>query len=398
MKDYGLLQGPREIEAYILGSSKVPLIPYCEDGDWEKYLPEYEPQAESYETSGCTVWGSQNQVEIFYKRVFGVEPNYSERFTYNLVPVNPKSGADPQNTYETIRKTGLIKQRYLPVPETLDEFTDKGAITQKLLDMGQKWLSRHELKHEWAWTLPPKTTKERIEILRYLLRTSPLAVSVTAWIESNGVFIDGGMRNNHWCVLYKIDEDGYPWVMDSYDHYKKRLHPDHQIQRVKRIWLNKKTRPAMRRHIKILEDILKSLQLMEKTIIDICKENLGRDASPSDLAPDELGCAETVTTLLKQIYPETPIITGTWTLWDYFRKNDTVWFPLLEPEPGCVVICATGTGNGKFPGHTGILLDDGTIASNDSWTGRLERNYDLDTWKKRYQSLGGFPVYYYKHK
>lgn len=151
----------------------------------------------------------------------------------------------------------------------------------------------------------------------------------------------------------------------------------------------------MKKHVRLLEDILKNLNLMKKTLVDLAKEHIGTDASPADLAPDELGCAETVTTILKKLYPQTPIITGTWTLWDYFEKHPN-WFPMQQPEPGCIIISPTGTGNGKFPGHVGIMLDDGTIASNDSFTGKFERNYDLDTWKARYQEKGGFPVYYYK--
>src|SRR3990167_4449378 len=62
------------------------------DSKWPVVL--YEPQAEKYETSGCTIWGSQNQIEIFIKEVFGFEPNYLEQFNYNDVGVN-HPGSDP---------------------------------------------------------------------------------------------------------------------------------------------------------------------------------------------------------------------------------------------------------------------------------------------------------------
>lgn len=393
--NFGLKQEPRELSAYIFGSSLLPIIPYREDGDWEDALPKYEPQAEKYETNGCTVWGTQNQIETFYNGLYGIEPNYAERFNYLLTPVNPRSGADPQRVYENIRKVGLINNRYLPIPDTLEEFLDEDDITERMYRTGSRWLEKNELKHEWLWTLPPKTTAERLEVMKFALRSSPLGVSVSAWFRgSNGKYIDNGLRNNHWCICYKIDDEGIH-VFDSYDHSKKILDPNHYIHRAKRIWINKKQRRAMKKHVRLLEDILKNLNLMKKTLVDLAKEHIGTDASPADLAPDELGCAETVTTILKKLYPKTPIITGTWTLWDYFEKHPN-WFPMQQPEPGCIIISPTGTGNGKFPGHVGIMLDDGTIASNDSFTGKFERNYDLDTWKARYQEKGGFPVYYYK--
>ena len=57
---------------YILGGlSKVPRVVYQPNGDWRSFLPKYEPQAENYETWGCAVWGTQNAIEILFKRVFG---------------------------------------------------------------------------------------------------------------------------------------------------------------------------------------------------------------------------------------------------------------------------------------------------------------------------------------
>lgn len=392
--NYGLQEELRRFTDFILGQSKMPYVPYLEDGDWTNYLPKYEPQAENYETNGCTVWGTQNQIETLHNFLYKREPNYSERFTYLLVPIDPTHGSDPQRVYDSLRKVGLIDNALLPVPDTKEEFLDTSKITDEMYREGKVWLSKYELQHEWLWSHRPDNA---VEVMKEALQTSPLGVSVTAWIQQDGKYIDMGQRNNHWCICYKIDDEGIH-VFDSYNHSKKVLSLDHNIARAKRIWLNKKTTSSMRRHVSLLRGVvnrLSSLVAMRPSLLQVCEEWLGRDASPSDIAPDELGCAETVTTLLKKVYPETPIITGTWTLWDYLRHPENGWTEIKVPVPGCVVISPTVPGK-PFPGHAGIVMDDNVIASNDSKNGTFRKNYTIDTWKKRYVEKGGYQQLYYK--
>lgn len=128
----------------------------------------------------------------------------------------------------------------------------------------------------------------------------------------------------------------------------------------------------------------------------VAKRAIGFDASPNDLAPDEFGCAETVSMLIKQVV-DFPVITGTWTLWDKLR-TDTRFELVGIPEAGDIVISPTGTGNGSVTGHTGICGFDGVIMSNDSRKGTFEQNYTEESWKERYMGKGGFPVYYYRLK
>lgn len=392
---YGLQESLQEFTAYVLGQAKTPFIPYQEDGNWEPYLPKFERQVTEarQETSGCTVFGALSQIETLHKRLYNEEPNYSERFTYLNVPVDPSRGTDPQATYETIRKHGLIDEHYLPMTDTLAEYLDASAITGSHRAKGQNWLLKYDFFHEWLWTRRPENY---IEILREALKTSPIGVSVSAWNYQNGEYVSFGDVNNHYCLLYKIDEDGHPWVFDTYDNNKKKLSKDHNIRRAKRIWLNKRTKPAMRRHIKILTSIVKMLT-NKQTLLDVCTAHLGTDASPNDLAPDELGCAETVTTLLKKIYPDTPIITGTFSLWMYLNNPRNGYERVTVPTPETIVVSPTGTGNPGTIGHAGIFMEDMTIASNDSRTGKFMKNYDFDTWSRRYVEKQGMKMHLFKH-
>ena len=395
LKNYGLLDLIQEVSAYVLGRSIVPFIPYMEDGDWSPFLPKYEPQAEKYETSGCTVWGAQNQIEILYKALYGIEPNYSERFNYLQIDIDPARGVDPQITYESIRKNGLIDNYLMPVPATLQDFLDESDLTGSLRARGQNWLHKHDFKHEWLWANRPV---DALEIMKEALKTSPLGVSVTAWYQDGTrKYVDNGKRNNHWCVLYKIDGEGLH-IFDSYDHSKKILALDHYIGRAKRIWINKKTVSASRRHIGILQTILNRL-LMRTTLLDVCTQAIGTDVTPQDKVADDVACAEVVTTLLKKIRPEMPIITGTYTLYEHLSNPKNKFRFVDETEPFIaedIIISPTGLGKPGTNGHVGIFMENGLIVSNDSRTGKFMQNHTFPSWKKYYMNSRGYPVYIFR--
>lgn len=132
-------------------------------------------------------------------------------------------------------------------------------------------------------------------------------------------------------------------------------------------------------------------------LYEVAKSQLGLDASPKDLAPDELGCAETVSNIIAKVIPNFAVVTGTWTLWDKLRTDKRFEY-ISNPEKGAVVISPTGKGNGTFPGHVGICEDNIVIMSNDSATGMFMRNFNVVNWEIRYKKKGGFPIYYFRLK
>lgn len=386
--NFGLIEDLIEYGAYITGQNKIPWVPFNEEGDWESYLPKYESQSDRFETNGCTVWGLQNQVETLSRFLYGQEPNYAERFNYLLTPVNPKRGVDPHKTYECGRKDGFIDQKYLPMTKTRSDFLDMSDINGTLRAKGQYWLQQHDFKHEWL-------DKTDVESLKEALKTCPLGVSVTAWYEQNGKYVDLGQRNNHWCLLYKIDAEGLH-VFDSYDHSKKVLSIDHKIKRAKRIWLNRRTKTASMSMIQLLQEVIRRLT-MKSTLISVTLDNLNSDLDPLNIVDNEVACAITVSRLIQKIDPTFKDITGTWTLWDTLKKHPRCT-KLLQPEPGAIIISPTGTGKGS--GHVGICLENGTIASNTSYgpyAGKLTINFTQDTWRTRYGIKQSMPIDYFRY-
>ena len=254
MKDFGYVEALQELGSYIFGDNNVPFIPYQLDGNWEQFLPSFERQKINFETYCCTVFATLNAIETLYKRLYGIEMNYSESFTAIRSGLTGTGGTDPQVVAEAIRHDGVVPQSLMPMTATKEAFFNKAKITPSVLQKGQDWLTTHDVKHDWVWK--GSRPANYIDILRNALQTSPLLVSVSAWNEVDGVYISEGKVNNHACMLYKIDDEGYPWVFDTYDNSKKKLSKDHNIRRAKRFHLQKRTVSAMKKHVGILQAIV----------------------------------------------------------------------------------------------------------------------------------------------
>lgn len=150
---------------------------------------------------------------------------------------------------------------------------------------------------------------------------------------------------------------------------------------------------------KTLEDYEEYLSVPRKTnqqkLLEIAKAFVGKDISPNDVAPDELGCAESVSEAIRKIYPDFSIIVSTKMLFDRLN-NDKRFRRTTDLDAGNVIISPTGMGNGKIIGHTGIIGEDQIIYSNDSIKGTWEKNYTITSWVNRYRKIGGFPLYVFK--
>ena len=127
------------------------------------------------------------------------------------------------------------------------------------------------------------------------------------------------------------------------------------------------------------------------------EDALGRDVSPADRAPDELGCAESVCMLIREIVPF-PLITGTATLDEALARDIRFAEHSESAGPGTIIISPTGMGNGKIRGHVGIVGRDSKIMANESASGRWLYGYNLTTWLNYYGGVGGLPVYFYTLK
>src|SRR5687768_13658767 len=92
-------------------------------------------------------------------------------------------------------------------------------------------------------------------------------------------------------------------------------------------------------------------------LYDAAYRFIGKDASPRDLAPDEYGCAETISAVIQNAFPELrfPTFLSTRELFDYFNRSPS-FRTAGEPNYGFIILSVTGTGTGRVPnGHVGII-------------------------------------------
>lgn len=123
--------------------------------------------------------------------------------------------------------------------------------------------------------------------------------------------------------------------------------------------------------IEIIEYIPITMETNQEKLLKITQEALDSDVSPEDLAKDEVGCAESVSNLIKKVFPDFPILLGTAELFWKLRTDKRFRF-VTSPTGGCIIV-SPKVGD-KF-GHTGIFITNERIASNNSKTGLFQGNY-----------------------
>lgn len=132
-------------------------------------------------------------------------------------------------------------------------------------------------------------------------------------------------------------------------------------------------------------------------IYDVAKASLGQHITLDNTVDPEVGCAESVSYVLKKAgvagIPQRGFA-GTYDLWQWLKTNRQ-FTETVNPEVGGIVISPTGTSvqGASQHGHVGIILIHG-IGSNDSNTGQFNENYTYQSWVDSFGKRG-FPVYYF---
>lgn len=111
---------------------------------------------------------------------------------------------------------------------------------------------------------------------------------------------------------------------------------------------------------------------------------LGQDISPSDTAPDERGCAESISKVIQKVYPAFPTHISTIALKKELDKSPN-FREVDKPTYGCVAVFPT---RGTRIGHTGIWGKKGWVMSNTSGDGIWRANYTSFGWYDAAKSRG----------
>lgn len=150
--------------------------------------------------------------------------------------------------------------------------------------------------------------------------------------------------------------------------------------------------------LQLLSEILEWIKTQEQVpparekLLMAAKMALGTDASPMNLAPQELSCAEAVSNVVKKVFPSFMLTVSTIEL-DRFLSKSPQFKSTKIPSPGCII---NSPRLGSIPGHCGIFLTTNRIASNDSKTGKFQDNYSLDSWAREMRDKRGLKIYLYE--
>jgi hypothetical protein len=410
-------------------------------GDWTQYWPAGEIQSATddgrfFETNACTVYGTENATEAIINKKYGGKPNYSERALAIYAGIDPHGGADPHSVGDKARELGFVSDYLLPFDEsirTLEQFYSPKPLPPKIINDGANWKIAHSFNHETIFSPDDNLTPlEKEAKLKEALTKGAVCVSVFAWRKnSQGLYSKQitGQADNHWTGLMRYD-DKNPICGDSYPPYEKKLAPGYNFDYAMIYYVDEPNVQTIGKLQQLLTALKQLLALLLKQspsptpapvpapvpvpppapkpnpipmskLYTYAKSLIGTDASPKDLVKDGVGCAESVSTILRKLIPTFPIVTGTWSLYDALRSS--VEFSAISEAngllPGDIILCVTGQGNANVPnGHVGILGENGGIMSNNSQTGLWDVHYTMESWKAYFVAKGGYPIHYFRQR
>lgn len=170
MKQTGYIHEVRDTD-YVMGeSSPLPATQNNPSGDWTQYTPGGEKQNKDYafDTLSCTTFSALNIIETWIKwlektgRLTDVqrealdefyidrEFNISDRFTA-IMSGTTKQGNSFQKVWDSIRKHGILPERYLRFGgDTWEEYHDPSVITQEMKDKALQFKKLFEFGYSWV--------------------------------------------------------------------------------------------------------------------------------------------------------------------------------------------------------------------------------------------------------
>lgn len=299
-KNYGFKKPEIKSEDFILGASQVPEEVLQPDGQWTNYLPTEEIQARgNFDTQNCTAFGSNAALEIYFKRKFFLDVNFSDRYLGIMAGTRPP-GNDPGKVIEVLRKTaGCIDEMLMPFVEgmTAEDYYSPDPPTPEARNKGREWLKKYYLRHEWVIT--PSTPQNQVaDKLKQALKYSPLPIAVSAWSANEQGLYERFNDDNHWtCLVGYVD--GEHWlVFDSYSPFLKKLRWDFGFTYAKRIyvgaqeeakqkesWLTYLVEQAQLAWFRIIE----AFNTMPKEIKEEPKVEPKEPEKPEEVRPEEPG-------------------------------------------------------------------------------------------------------------
>lgn len=337
---------------------------------------------------------------------------FSKRFIATLSGTTP-NGNSLKAPVDAIRKYGLIPESMLAQSPNMNFVTycDNSKITQAMKDLGLEFIARFPINYEQV---------PEHQILD-VVKKEGVGVALFAWPDPiNGVYPRTDAAFDHAQELWAPEYISF----DNYEPYVKHLASDYiffpyayRIYIAGQNTLKKNpentqtastTQSTIAWLLQWIADLNKKKVNMQTPNGDkiylTAKSLLGFDASPQDIAPPSLACAETVNYIVKKAIGA-PVGGGASTAAMYKCLTQFtarfVQVGLADALPGDIIIAPTGY---AVPpalqprvdhGHVGIVAKFGVL-SNNSENGLLSENYTVQSWLDYYTEFGRIPTYIFR--
>jgi len=198
---------PREHD-YMLGgkrqSLKVILSP---ERDYTDVKPVFEKQKRNFDSYSCVIFSGLNNLEIIFKKKFGFEINYSDRFLAALTPVKPNYGTNYTAFWDALRKYGVVLEEDYPWGGE-DGYEYVKTPPQEIIDKGELFKNEFEVQHEWI-DYGGCDPNKLYEALLY----GPLQVSVNAGATYKGEY---NTSTNHSVTIIGVKKGKAFTILDHY--------------------------------------------------------------------------------------------------------------------------------------------------------------------------------------
>ena len=194
-----------------------------------------------FDTFGCTIFNTENPIQIMMINVYGIIKEFTERYNGVLANIKIGFGGSPHTAGETVRKYGLLDYNLLPFDDSIttpQQYYSPKPMTQELINEGKKWLNVWKFGHDWIWDF------SRENIMK-MLTYSPLGIGVYAggnWSSGGIITKPNWATDNHWTTLIGYKKGEYWIVYDSYEvggSFIKHLDWNYDFKFAKRYTLDK---------------------------------------------------------------------------------------------------------------------------------------------------------------
>jgi hypothetical protein len=145
---------------------------------------------------------------------------------------------------------------------------------------------------------------------------------------------------------------------------------------------------------KLKEQLKPNIETMQEKFIKICLDALDTDPTPQDEIKDDVSCAFTLSTLIKKVFNDFPVLSSTKDL-DMKLFMDKRFQRITKPKLGAII---TSPRTNTTLGHCGMFCTSERIANNNSKNGLWQATYSYDDWIKKYKNKLGLKIYLYEIK